>query len=89
MRNSRIVATGGAGFIGFNLARKLSEDYNKVIVVDNLSTGIYDKIIYDKMISKQNLKNFVTKKLVLTKVTKYIDNKDAVNKGFLLYCTMV
>ena len=44
MKNSRIIVTGGAGFIGSNLARKLSEDYNKVIVIDNLSTGNYDNI---------------------------------------------
>ena len=46
MKNSRILVTGGAGFIGSNLARKLSEDYNKVIVIDNLSTGNYDNIQY-------------------------------------------
>jgi len=44
MKNSRIIVTGGAGFIGSNLARKLSEDYNKVIVIDDLSTGNYDNI---------------------------------------------
>lgn len=44
MKNSRIIVTGGAGFIGSNLARKLSEDCNKVIVIDNLSTGNYYNI---------------------------------------------
>ena len=34
----RILVTGGAGFVGSNLCRKLSEE-NEVFVFDNLSTG--------------------------------------------------
>ena len=45
MRNKKIVVTGGAGFIGSNLARSLASD-NKTIVIDNLSTG-YLKNIQD------------------------------------------
>ena len=33
------VITGGAGFIGSNLAEKLVQSGHKVIVLDNLSTG--------------------------------------------------
>ena len=36
---SRILITGGAGFIGANLARRLIADGCEVIVVDDLSTG--------------------------------------------------
>lgn len=35
----RIVLTGGAGFIGYNLARKLLELGNEVICIDNFITG--------------------------------------------------
>ena len=42
----KCIITGGAGFIGSNLADKLVELGHKVIVIDNLSTG-----------RKQNLKN--------------------------------
>jgi UDP-glucuronate decarboxylase len=34
-----ILVTGGAGFIGFNLSKKLLENGHKVICVDNLITG--------------------------------------------------
>ena len=38
MKNKKIVITGGAGFIGSNLAYKLASE-NHTIVVDDLSTG--------------------------------------------------
>jgi len=53
MKNKKIVVTGGAGFIGSNLARYLSNENNHVVVVDNLSTGhlenIQDLIESDKI----------------------------------------
>lgn len=36
---SRILVTGGAGFIGSNLCKRLLEEGNEVICVDNLFTG--------------------------------------------------
>jgi UDP-glucose 4-epimerase len=38
MRNKTVVVTGGAGFIGSNIAKELSNN-NKVIILDDLSTG--------------------------------------------------
>ena len=46
----KCIITGGAGFIGSNLADKLVELGHKVIVIDNLSTG-----------RKQNLKKIIKK----------------------------
>ena len=45
IKGQHIVITGGAGFIGSNLARTLSEN-NEVVVIDDLSTG-YLKNIQD------------------------------------------
>jgi len=42
---SRILITGGAGFIGSSLAEKLAEDpHNYIVIVDDLSTGNIHKI---------------------------------------------
>ena len=39
IQNSKILVTGGAGFIGSNLAEKFLQQNNHVIVLDNLLTG--------------------------------------------------
>jgi UDP-N-acetylglucosamine 4-epimerase len=39
LHNSTVLITGGAGFIGSNLAEVLLQQDNKVICLDNLSTG--------------------------------------------------
>lgn len=36
---SKVVVTGGVGFIGSNLAEALVEEGHRVVVVDDLSTG--------------------------------------------------
>lgn len=38
MKNKKVIITGGAGFIGSNLAEALMEN-NEVLVIDNFSTG--------------------------------------------------
>lgn len=41
---NKILITGGAGFIGSNLAKALVKDNNKVVVVDDLSMGKVENI---------------------------------------------
>lgn len=50
LQNKRICVTGGAGFIGSHLCRKLLKMNNKVGIVDNFSTGSSDNL---KGIEKQ------------------------------------
>ena len=40
----KIIITGGAGFIGSNLANRLIKQGNEVIIIDNLHTGSVDNI---------------------------------------------
>ncbi|MBL7068753.1 MAG: GDP-mannose 4,6-dehydratase [Candidatus Omnitrophica bacterium] len=44
MRPKRVLITGGAGFVGSHLAQALLEKENKVVIIDNLSTGSMDNI---------------------------------------------
>ena len=45
LTNSRILVTGGAGFIGSALIETLLEQHNEVVCLDNLSTGKRENII--------------------------------------------
>lgn len=45
---SRILISGGAGFIGTNLARKLLARGHEVAILDNLSTQIHGDVIQDR-----------------------------------------
>jgi len=44
MKNMNFLVTGGAGFIGSNICRRLVKDGHKVRVVDNLSTGFIENL---------------------------------------------
>lgn len=39
--NENILVTGGAGFIGSNLSRKLIQDGHNVTIIDNLNSQIH------------------------------------------------
>ena len=48
MKIKKIIITGGAGFIGSHLCKKILNEGHKVICIDNLFTG-----------SKYNIKNLL------------------------------
>ncbi len=52
MKNQRVLVTGGAGFIGSNLAEELAEQ-NEVVILDDLSTGRIENI--KDLIKKDNV----------------------------------
>jgi UDP-glucose 4-epimerase len=64
MRNQRVLVTGGAGFIGSNLANHLAED-NDVVVVDDLYLGTKENLVDDV--------EFVEKSVVESEIPTDVD----------------
>lgn len=61
------LVTGGAGFIGANLANKLIEDGNSVYIIDNLSTGFMKNVnpkatFIEGCVSGDDIQKFATVK---------------------------
>jgi dTDP-L-rhamnose 4-epimerase len=54
--NKKILITGGAGFIGSHLVARLSETYDRIVVIDNLNTQIHgeeqDSYTYKSILGK-------------------------------------
>lgn len=55
---SKIIVTGGAGFIGSNLADALVEKGHDVLVIDNLSTGKKENINRNAEFVEEDLRDF-------------------------------
>ncbi|MBW2995311.1 NAD-dependent epimerase/dehydratase family protein, partial [Candidatus Woesearchaeota archaeon] len=71
IKNKKIIITGGAGFIGCNLARELCND-NEVSVIDDLSTGKIANL-HDVRNKIKFLRNSVTDLKLLKKEFKNCD----------------
>ena len=70
MKDSRVLVTGGAGFIGSNLVNSLLNSGNSVVCLDNFSTG-----------KRENLKEFISNpafKLIEGDIRNYDDCLKAV-----------
>ena len=97
MKNKRVVVTGGAGFIGSNLAWSLYES-NEVTVIDNLSTGKMENIgelndqrkirfvrgsVTDLKLMKRNLKgvDFVFHEAAIPSVPRSVRDPLATNEA--------
>lgn len=47
---AKILVTGGAGYIGSHVLKKLGEAGNEIVVIDNLSTGRKESVLFGKLI---------------------------------------
>ena len=72
----KILITGCAGFIGSNLVEKLLSKNNKIIGIDNLSTG--QKKFLNNSISNKNFKFIKMDLLNLKPLKKILKNIDIV-----------
>ena len=73
MKGSKVVVTGGAGFIGSNLAQELSKE-NQVTVFDDLSTGYLENI--ENLINSRDIifvKGSITNMDILQKLFEDVD----------------
>lgn len=52
-----ILVTGGAGFIGCNLVKKLKQFEHAIIVIDNYSSGKHRNEIQDVIYINEHTKN--------------------------------
>lgn len=50
MSKKSILVTGGAGYIGSHVVRQLGEAGERVVVVDNLTTGFPDSVLYGDLV---------------------------------------
>ena len=50
MTNKSILITGGAGYIGSHVVRQLGEAGEQVVVLDNLSTGFSDAVLFGDLV---------------------------------------
>jgi UDP-glucose 4-epimerase len=71
----KILITGGAGFIGSHLAEELLAQKNKVVVIDNLSTGSIENI--EHMKSDKNFTYHIDTIMNLRTMKKLIKDCDA------------
>src|SRR3989344_3972460 len=54
---SRVLVTGGAGFIGSHITDRLIKDGHSVVVLDNLTTGKKEQINKKAKFIKEDIKN--------------------------------
>jgi len=50
MSKKSILVTGGAGYIGSHVVRQLGEAGERIVIIDNLSTGFEDAVLYGDLI---------------------------------------
>lgn len=80
--DSKILVTGGAGFIGSHLVDRLVKDGHNVVVVDNLSTGKYSNIKEKCKFYEADIKNSIRVNQIFEKESpKYVYHFAAQNNA--------
>jgi UDP-glucose 4-epimerase len=51
MSKKTVLVTGGAGYIGSHVVRQLGERGEKVVILDNLSTGFAEMVTYGELVT--------------------------------------
>ena len=69
------LVTGGAGFIGFHLSKKLLEDGKEIVIVDNLSD------YYDVNLKKDRIKQIPNAKFFFGDISDYKFLEDVIKKN--------
>lgn len=49
MKKSKILITGGAGYIGSHVVKMLGEQGHELVIVDNLETGLKESVLYGRL----------------------------------------
>lgn len=50
MKNKSVLVTGGAGYIGSHVVQQLGNRDERIVVLDNLSTGFADAVLYGQLV---------------------------------------
>lgn len=96
LKDKRILVTGGAGFIGFHLVKRLLDLECQVIVLDNLSSGRLENIPVHSRLSfiKSDVRNFaLVKKLtknsdMIFHLAEFIPNTRQIGPGHVIKLSM-
>ncbi|MDH3978545.1 MAG: UDP-glucose 4-epimerase GalE [Gammaproteobacteria bacterium] len=64
MSQKSILVTGGAGYIGSHVVRQLGEAGERVVVLDNLSTGFRSAVLYGELIVGDTGDAHLVKKII-------------------------
>ena len=92
MKKKKILVTGGAGFIGFHLSKKLAEEGHYIVIVDNINTYYDQNLKFDRLKSlgidrkrssvfnKSVLSNKYNDRLIFMRLN--LEDKDNLNELF-------